>query len=612
LFLLVIMAKIKQLSHHEAQKIAAGEVVERPANIVKELIENSIDAHATRISLYIEDAGKQLIRVVDNGCGMDVADAQICFDRHATSKITHVDQLETIGTFGFRGEALASIAAVSQISLITKEESTHEGTKIVIHANSIQENSSIACITGTDISVHNLFFNVPARKKFLKTTQTEWRVIQLLFNAFCFDYPHIHFTLFSDGKQILNCPATTLKNRSVQLWEPATNHHIIELHTIQSNAVTIEGFISDHQHYRYDRTGIYLFVNKRWVKNQHLASALIKGYANVVPEGRYPLAIISITAPSHEIDINIHPRKEEVKFLHPRQVEQALQQAVKTTLENNISRHIKSKEVVVEYKPFNYDASFFTPREQIIFEHKTPTFVAPLHNSVATFAKNNGDASAVPFMQSETQQTIVVEKFDDSQQKQVYAYHLIGQYKKTYLLIEKEEGLFLVDQHAAHERILYELFSMRFDEVATIQLLFPQIITLPASDLTLITPYLTILQSNGIIIEQCATNQLIVQSLPVHLKEQSMEEIVKLVISWITEYQALDEDALQKTINEKLHAQMACKAAVKAGDVLSIEKMHQLLADLEKTANRFSCPHGRPTGWLLSVNEIEKKFKRRT
>src|SRR5579863_524925 len=223
------MAKIKQLSPHEAQKIAAGEVVERPANIVKELIENAIDADATRIAVYIEDGGKQLIRIVDNGCGMDTTDAQLCFDRHATSKITHVSELETIDTFGFRGEALASIASVSIITLMTKEEHALEGTKVIVNANNITEIHSIACATGTDITIHDLFFNVPARKKFLKTTQTEWRAIQLLFNAFCFDYPHIHFLLFSDGKQVFNCPKLTdLKSRALQIWEG--QNHLLELH----------------------------------------------------------------------------------------------------------------------------------------------------------------------------------------------------------------------------------------------------------------------------------------------------------------------------------------------------------------------------------------------
>ncbi len=351
------MAKIKQLSPHEAQKIAAGEVVERPANIVKELIENSIDAGATRITVYIEDGGKRLIRVVDNGCGMDLADAQICFDRHATSKITHVDQLESIDTFGFRGEALASIASVSKITLITKEENVLEGTKIIVNTNTIVETNSVACVTGTDISVQNLFDNVPARKKFLKATQTEWRAIQLLFNAFCFDYSHIHFLLFSDGKQILNCPATTiLKNRALQLWEPSTHNHLLELQADTNSVISLSGVISDHQHYRYDRSGIYFFVNKRWVKNQHLSSAFIKGYANVLAAGKYPVAAVHITVPSNEVDINIHPRKEEVKFLHPRRVEQALQQAVKATLEKNLSQHLKKDVAIKPATPSPYSA----------------------------------------------------------------------------------------------------------------------------------------------------------------------------------------------------------------------------------------------------------------
>lgn len=355
------MPKIKQLSSHEAQKIAAGEVVERPANIVKELVENSIDAGSTRISIYIEDGGKKLIRIVDNGYGMDAADAQICFDRHATSKITHVHELETINTFGFRGEALASIAAVSQITLITKEENNLEGTHITIEANNIINTNFIACPTGTDIHINNLFFNVPARKKFLKTTQTEWRAIQLLFNAFCFDYPDIHFTLFSDGKQVLNCPAThTIKNRALQLWENTMHKHFLDISV--NTEISVNGIISDHQQYRYDRSSIYFFVNKRWVKNHQLSSALLKGYDNVIPHGRYPIAAINITIPLHEVDINIHPRKEEVKFLHPRLVEQAIQNAIKTALERNTSHNLR-KEIetqpsitpIITDRPFNFD-----------------------------------------------------------------------------------------------------------------------------------------------------------------------------------------------------------------------------------------------------------------
>jgi DNA mismatch repair protein MutL len=626
------MAKIKQLPPHEAQKIAAGEVVERPANIVKELVENSIDAGATRITIYIEDAGKQLIRIVDNGCGMDTTDAQLCFDRHATSKITHVNQLESINTFGFRGEALASIASVSTITLITKEEHTLEGTKVVVNANNINEINSIACPTGTDISIHNLFDNLPARKKFLKTTQTEWRAIQLLFNAFCFDYPHIHFLLFSENKQIFNCPTSpNLKNRALQLWETQTSNHLLELQTTDKD-FSLSGIMSDHQLYRYDRSGIYFFVNKRWVKNQHLSNAFIKGYANVIPAGRYPVAIIHITVPATEVDINIHPRKEEVKFLHPRRIEQALQQAVKSTLEKNLSQHLK-KEVTFkdapqyqtqprDFAPFDFDtflkkeiATPFLPQQEVSAPFDTFLQAKTLRASGMEISTNennfpiNTENLIIPLAMSASEGS--VSKGAEFLHVPTEPYRLIGQYNSTYILIEKEDGLFLVDQHAAHERILYELFSQRFKEVATIQLLFPHIITLSPHDITLITPHLDIFTNNGIIIEQCASNQLRIESLPVHLKDQSLDDIIKETISWITEHSSLDEQALKKTLNNKLQAQMACKAAVKAGDILTQEKMEQLLHDLEKTANRFSCPHGRPTGWLLSLYEIEKKFKRR-
>src|SRR5690606_16300822 len=460
------MAKIKQLSHHEAQKIAAGEVVERPTNIVKELVENSIDAGATRISIYIEDAGKQLVRITDNGCGMDFADAQICFDRHATSKITHVDQLGTINTFGFRGEALACIAAVSQVILITKEEQALEGTCIKINANTINTVSSIACATGTDISIRNLFFNVPARKKFLKTSATEWRAIQLLFNAFCFDYPHIHFSLFSENKQINNCPVVdTVKNRALQLWEPTLHQHLITVQSEANDAYNIDGVISDHQQYRYDKSSIYFFVNKRWVKNYHLSSAFIKGYVNVIPNGRYPIAAINITVTLDEVDINTHPRKEEVKFLHPRRVEQSLQDAVKKALEPNLSQQIK-RDVIFKpaeqsmqsffaaeqrnFTPFNFNAFFEKQNQsdrplplaetytQSFSQSSVYPFVQPTTNSLVLPMQSSLDEIESLSKDGVSSQTLVKEEgsisngvlnSDSSEQ-----YKLIGQYNKTYIL----------------------------------------------------------------------------------------------------------------------------------------------------------------------------------
>ena len=613
------MGKIKQLPLHEAQKIAAGEVIERPANIVKELVENAIDADATQINIYLQDSGKTLIRVVDNGDGMDADDAQYCFAKHATSKISSFNELETISSFGFRGEALASVAAIARITLITKEAKSNEGIKVIVAENSIKKKTTIGCAAGTDIAITDLFYNVPARKKFLKKEQTEWRHIQQLFQAFCLNYPTIHFKLFSAGKCILNCPATKdLLSRGAQLWDQKTTQHLINIENQQQqSSLKISGFISNHHNFRYDRSTIFFFVNNRWVKNYALSAALLKGYLNVIPQGRYPTACIQITIDPTNIDINIHPRKEEILFMHPRRVEQLLQQTVKQALEHNLSNQIKQK---VEFAPAKHENSMeqrpgFNPFDFDQFlSNKRDT----------TLQTNQTTAQKITSTPPLSQATEIIDTPDQNQNKQIIAtkkplqlstteknYQFIGSYKKTYLLLEKEEGLVLIDQHAAQERILYELFSKRFDEVATINLIFPQIVPLSRRDIAIIKPHLAIFHHNGIMVELFGTDQLIVKATPVHLKERALDHLIKEVVNWINQHQSLEDEEFFKAINEKLQAQMACKAAVKAGDLLTQEQIEQLLLTLENTPNRFSCPHGRPTSWLLSIDEIEKKFRRR-
>ena len=601
--------KIKKLSPHEAQKIAAGEVVERPANVVKELLENAVDASATHLSLYVEDGGKQLIRVVDDGCGMGEEDAQLCFEHHATSKIETVDDLETISTFGFRGEALSSISSVSNITLITKTADS-EGIKVELKAGKIKNKESVSANTGTDISVRDLFFNVPARKKFLKKKETEWRHIQQLFTAFCFDYTNIHFKLFSENKQIFNCPPVeNTHERFTQLKDHQVAEHMIPLVSHdEKNGVKITGLISNHQFFRYDRSSIYFFVNHRWVKDFKLSNAFLKGYLNVAPPGKYPAGCIFITVDPHEIDINIHPRKEEIQFLHPRRVQHLLKETVKKTLENHLSKQLK--------KDVRFTSAYAypgIPARQASADR--PSFISnenyahsKTFSSVFVPNQTSPISAATPAFPSE-QQTTVSQPTPSAQTEKNY--RLIGQFKKTYLLLEKEEGLFVVDQHAAHERILYEQFSKRFEDVESVKLLFPQTITLTAQDISLAEPHLKLFQKNGIQIEPFSDTQLVVHTTPVHLKNASIEELVREALGWIIEFKNLDEQEFVRAMNKKLHAQMACKAAVKAGDTLTEEKIHQLLNDLYTTENRFTCPHGRPTSWLLSTYEIEKKFKRK-
>lgn len=600
------MSRIKQLSTQEIQKIAAGEVIERPANIVKELVENSLDAGATAISIYIEEAGKALIKVVDDGHGMNPEDALLCFKHHTTSKITRVDDLHSLATFGFRGEALSSICAVSKVTLITKEPEAECASQLYLENGIVLEQKQISALSGTEISIADIFYNVPARKKFLKTNDTEWRQIQLLFQALCFDYLNVHFKLYHENSLIFNCPATPdMSQRVAQLWDHTIAAQTIPVQ-IESNGIRISGIISNHTYSRYDRSALFFFVNKRWIKNHSLSKALLKGYMNVLQPDKFPLAALSISIDPAQVDVNIHPRKEEVQFLHPRILENAIADMVKKALETHLSAQLQ-KNVTIAATPKPY--RFASNEQMYVNTFEQPAFVPPMpFESLPSASASAPVVIAQPFMQpDELQHSIVTETHAQAAGE----YQIIGQFHKTYILIEQEDSLFLVDQHAAHERILYEEFSARFENVATTQLLFPQIITLTSDELTIIERYLEIFKENHIALEIFGSNQITICAIPMHLKEVDMQELIRQTIGWITEHQKLDKDLFYKKVNEKLHAQMACKAAVKAGDILTMTQMHQLLSDLEKIENRFTCPHGRPTGWKLPLYEIEKKFKRK-
>lgn len=620
------MIRIKQLSAQEIQKIAAGEVIERPANIVKELVENSLDASATAISIFIEDAGKSLIRIVDNGHGMSPEDALLCFKHHTTSKITRVDDLHSLATFGFRGEALSSICSVSKVTLTTKEAEAECATQLYLENGIIVEQKQVSGLAGTEISIADIFYNVPARKKFLKTNDTEWRQIQLLFQALCFDYLDVHFKLYHENNLVFNCPATPdMSQRVAQLWDHTIAAHTMPVHT-ESNGIAIKGIISNHTYSRYDRSALFFFVNKRWVKNHNLSKALLKGYMNVLQPDKFPMAALSISIDPAQVDVNIHPRKEEVQFLHPRILENAITDMVKKALEVHLSAQLhKNVTIAATPKPYR-----FAPTEQMYVN----TFEEPLESfdKVSTSGVNSSVTTSFrvstfdkePFISEQFTAPLVLSSSKDSSGpesqhsfvQEVSAqteinYQIIGQFHKTYILIEQEDSLFLVDQHAAHERILYEQFSVRFENVATTQLLFPQVITLTSDELIILEQHLDIFKDNHIALEIFGANQITISAIPMHLKEVDMQELIRQTIGWITEHQKLDKDLFYKKVNEKLHAQMACKAAVKAGDMLTMAQMHQLLADLEKIENRFTCPHGRPTGWKLPLYEIEKKFKRK-
>lgn len=622
------MPKIAILPYEEAQKIAAGEVVERPASVVKELLENAIDAGASQIMLTVEEGGKKLIRCIDNGCGMGPEDARLSVLHHATSKIKSVTELPTITTFGFRGEALSSIAAVSDMKLITRTHDADAGIELTIKESAIVSEAPAACNSGTEIRIADLFYNVPARKKFLKTDVTEWRAIQTLVQAYALAYPQLAITLNHNQAPVLSCtPCSALKQRAEQLFDRHVIEHSIGVSASDTGAkVIIKGLITDHQLSRYDRSQIYFFVNHRWVKNQKLGSALCKGYRNVLPQGQYPHAVIDITIDPQEVDINVHPRKEEVQFLHPRKIEALIEEMIQHHVQEKIKSYVFGNSTIstantatpayAQTTPITVSHIPVSGATPFTFTQASPISTSPTHVQTAQAPlanvcdKDPFVTTTIQPMQSVSEISAQNDIFADAVPVTQPSYKILGQLDATYILIETDEGLVLVDQHAAHERVMYEMIGKRLEKADSIQLLFPEFISLTPSAYTTVVPHLDLIKLYGIDAQAWENNQILVSATPPFIKPHASKEIVQALVTALQETGDITTQDAQKRINHTLQAMMACKAAVKAHDVLSMAQMESLLKQLFELEHHLTCPHGRPTTWLLSRYEIEKKFKR--
>ncbi|HLB41057.1 MAG TPA: DNA mismatch repair endonuclease MutL [Candidatus Babeliales bacterium] len=609
------MPKIQQLSALEIRKIAAGEVVERPANILKELLENSLDAGATQIEIYLAVGGKQLVRVIDNGCGMSAEDAELCFVQHATSKITGLADLATLQTYGFRGEALASISAVSRVTLSTRTPTCAVGTQLELTAGTVVARQASGGPVGTDLAVHDLFYNVPARQKFLRQTDTEWRQLLTLFQAFVLQHQTVNFKLFHDDKLLYHCPAGDLATRLWQLWDLTLCERTLPL--IAHPQLT--GRISDYRLERYHRNQLFLFVNGRWVKNLGLNKALLKGYSGLLPAGRYPVAVLFLQVPLAEVDVNVHPRKEEVRFLRERQIETLVTQLVQRTLEQQVNQQLRLTPAVPVSR------SNLSNHELLLAEfQRVPAAMSGPVADQATVSSQRlslGIANPPPALHqpdpTAERSSVVVPAPDlppvSDQQSSLMTgrrYQLIGQYQATYLLIETARGLMFVDQHAAHERVLYEKLVAQPAAWVSIPLLFPLVLNFTAAEVTLLLAQTALLHRYGIIMEQFGPQQLVIQAVPVWLKNSDLRGLLGELLIALVAATSADDSTVLPELTHRLQAAIACKAAVRAGDSLTETQIYQLLDDLAVTPQRFSCPHGRPTFWLLELKELERQFKR--
>lgn len=630
--------KIKILDPFQAIKIAAGEVIERPAHIIKELIENSIDAGASNITLHLQHAGKDFIKITDDGCGMSNIDAKLCFAHHATSKIETVEDLATVMTYGFRGEALSSIACVSRVELVSKTQDEKLATRIQLHYSKLIEETQVNHPTGTSFTISHLFDNVPARKKFLKSDETEWNLIVTIIQAFCLRYPQINFKIFHNDFMAFNCAATTkIKSRAAQLWNNNLHDTLIDLAPSTTQNITISGALSNPHYYRFNRGQIFTFVNNRWVKNQELFKGIMKGYDGVLPLQKFPAAFLFIEIDPNEVDINIHPKKEEVKFLHPGTVQKLIEIAVKNCLGSQIKQTFEQPAATTQ-APKEFSINNFSPISPTFF--KLQSHIAP-QQILKTTQNNDFNNSLDPRSKSEMtgEESWPTAKAFTSEEKyepflknpfpnepfikstptapeiniRIYdepSYSIIGQFKKTYIIIEKSEQFIMVDQHGAHERILYERFKSHMTQAPTIQLLFPHIVKMTTEEITSLELHQALFSKHGIVFEQFNDHEIIIQATPVEMSAKSAQEILQTVLKWLQQHQDLTASEIIAQLTEKVLAEKACKAACKAGDTLNHEQMQNILNELAKTENNFCCPHGRPTMWTLPLKDIEKHFKR--
>lgn len=613
--------RIALLDEHTANRIAAGEVVERPASVVKELVENSIDAGASSITVTLEEGGKELIKVTDNGCGMTREDAVLSLQRHATSKIRDADDLDAISTLGFRGEALPSIASVSIVEIITScwngttnPTAADYGTRLEIEAGTITNLESVGAPQGTTISVRKLFFNTPARLKFLKTTQTEMSHITDLVGRFAMAYPSIHFRLVHGSREIISSPATGKSLNSITQVMGKDIAKQLSPISFETPAMRVSGFVSNASLTRINRTYQIFFVNGRSVRNKSMTHALDQAYRGLLQPGRYPVAIIFLELTPELVDVNVHPTKSEVKFSSEREVHSAVHRAVNDALMAGAAAPIITDAPTQRSaQPFGFETITHTVRQGTLIGPPPADITAfkealekrreVVQNDADPFVWKSGEG--VPVEDS----PIPEADFDTFRTVALASVKVIGQARNTYIIAQCDDGVLIIDQHVAHERVLFErmLETGEGRRTAMQGLVIPITLSLSAKEAAIVGQRLDQLHQAGFDLEPFGGDTYMVRAVPASIKTSDAEAVLRDMISEIVDL-SVTKHLLVKA--EQVLITACCKMAVKAGDPLSIQEMNQLIDDLLKCKNPFTCPHGRPIIVSLSNWELDRKFRR--
>lgn len=623
------MSHIRILPEILSNKIAAGEVVERPASVVKELVENALDAGSSRIIVEVEKGGRKLIRVSDNGCGMSYDDALLSVERYATSKIRDDADLFSIRTLGFRGEALPSIAAVSRFVMETRAESSDSGTRIEIQGGTLRNVSELGAPVGTMITVKDLYFNTPARRKFMKSAGTEMGHIGDTLAGIALGQPGVRFSLLHNGKDLRNWPA--VDNPLQRAGDVLGQNLQRELCPVgyEGENIRISGRISLPSQYRATSSSIYLYVNGRWIKDRMVQHAIFSGYRGRLMKGQFPLAVLFITLAPDQVDVNVHPAKSEVRFVQQKAVHQAVSHAVSAALRqagydkevgNDGADEIPAAHLPENRQSFSARTLPFSEAEKI-----PPPHPSEISEGLSSYASLTGEKETVtPFQQKEeevsahrqsipAENTSDINRIPDKRQgkKTFRELRIIGQFHRTYILCESDRGLILIDQHAAHERIVYEELKERAAKHKSLsqRLLIPETLELSYKETAMMEKLLPRFAENGFEIEPFGGNTFAVKSAPAILAEKEISPLIAEILERMTEIGVDTEADLEKNRDEMLIL-TACHGAVRAGQTLSREEMQALLRQMDQCENPSNCPHGRPTWIRWGVRFLEKSFRR--
>lgn len=619
------MGKIRILSDNIANKIAAGEVVERPSSVVKELVENSIDAESTDIIIEVKNGGKDLIRIIDNGIGMSYDDALLSLERHATSKISSVRDLESINTFGFRGEALPSIASVSIMEMITQQKDELEGTRIKIEGGVIKDVTRIGSATGTRITVSNLFYNVPARKKFLKSNATELDHIIKYVSWASLAYPNISFKLISNDRVLIEArKCNTVLERIYTLYGKEFADNIVEIEQ-EFETVKIHAFVGKPNWTRTNRDYQMFFLNKRPIRSNLLNSAVGVVFKTILPKGRYPIVIMLIEIDPNEIDVNVHPAKWEVRFRDERAVYSDVTRCLLLAIQNQ--GYIPSIDVSVSNVPSQ-------EIENIGLDKELRTDVSPrepqIESSVSKFLNRqrttppNISHQYIPREAKKTErqhynqdisdllerQIIRQEKEISTEMETVGDINIKARLFNTYIVVETENDVLFIDQHIADERIIYEKLreQMQKESIPSQGLLLPVTVELSLSQNELLDTIIDMLKNIGFELEPFGGRTVIVHSIPSLIQRGDVKQIVSDIIDQILDsFGKLDRLKLQ----DEILITTACRSAIQSGDSLTDAEVANLIKELFKTEQPYLCPHGRPIIVKMSKSELDQKFQRK-